>query len=436
MLKMFSRKSTFYQHDHVDKFGLKFPIRTPFDKFSIISTPLIIVIIILFFIDLEKIKKRAWIIRKKERRISFMKFSCAKDVILNAVTTTAKASSSKSTVQALEGLLMELNDNSLAITGYNLEIGIRTEIQVENGVSGSTIINAKMLSDIIRKMPSGTIDFDIDDGKTATISKGATVVSVMCMRADEYPPVPQTGAENGFTMPQKLLKSMINQTKYACATTDTKPALTGCLFDLKNKELCVAAVDGIRIALRRESVDYEDISFIVPAKTLDELVHLLSDEDDKNITVCVDKNQISFEIDNYTMISRLINGEFVEYEKHFMCNENVWAEINCREIIEVLDRSMLFVNEKNKVPLRCMFNGDSLTISCETTLGRINDKINIKYNGDPVEIGFNTKLLLDAFKATDSDTVKMILSESIKPIILLPMEGREFSFLLLPMRLK
>lgn len=365
-----------------------------------------------------------------------MKFSCAKDIILNAVTTTAKASSQKSTVQALEGLLMELSDNMLTITGYNLEIGIRTEIKVENGVDGSTVINGRMLSDIIRKMPSGNIDFDIEDGKTATISKGATVLSVMCMRADEYPPVPQTGAENGFTMSQKTLKSMINQTKYACATTDTKPALTGCFFNIKNKELCVVAVDGIRIALRREPADHEDISFIVPSKTLDELVHLLSDEEGKNITLCVDKNQISFEIENYTMISRLINGEFVEYEKHFMCNENVWAEIKCREIIEVLDRSMLFVNDKNKAPLRCMFSGDSLTISCETTLGKINDKIDIKYNGDPIEIGFNTKFLMDAFKATDSDTVKMVLSESIKPIILLPMEGREFSSLLLPMRLK
>lgn len=366
-----------------------------------------------------------------------MKFSCAKETILNAVSATSKAASSKSTVQALEGLLLELEDNTLTITGYNLEIGIRTEIPVENGVNGSTVINARMLSDIIRKMPNGSLEFEIEDGKLAKISLGATELSVMCMRADEYPPVPQTGSDNGFSMPQKLLKSMIVQTKYACATTDTKPALTGCLFEIKDKILNVVAVDGIRIARRQEPIDHENTSFIVPARTLEELIHLLSDEKDKNVTICIDKNQISFEIDNYTMISRLINGEFMEYEKHFVCDESITAEIKCREIIDVLDRSTLFINEKNKAPLRCEFNGDSLTMSCSTTLGKINDKINIKYNGEPIEIGFNAKFLLDAFRAAEGDTVKMILtSKPVAPIILVPMEGREFMFLLLPMRLK
>lgn len=366
-----------------------------------------------------------------------MKFFCSKDIILNAVSAASKAASSKSTVQALEGLLLELDNNVLTITGYNLEIGIRTEIPVENGVNGSTVINARMLSDIIRKMPSGTLEFDIDDGKSAKISLGETELSVMCMRADEYPPVPQTGSDNGFSMPQKILKSMITQTKYACATTDTKPALTGCLFEIKDKVLNVVAVDGVRIARRQENIDYDNISFIVPAKTLEELIHLLSDDDKKNVSICIDKNQISFEVDNYTMISRLINGEFMEYEKHFVCDESITAEIKCREIIEVLERAMLFFNDKNKAPLRCEFKGDSLIISCSGFLGKINDKIGIKYNGEPIEIGFNPKFLLDAFKATDCDTVKMILtSKPVSPIIIVPMEGREFTFLLLPMRLK
>ena len=366
-----------------------------------------------------------------------MKFFCSKDIILNAVLATSKAASSKSTVQALEGLLLELDNNILTITGYNLEIGIRTEIPVENGVNGSTVINARMLSDMIRKMPSGSLEFDIDDGKSAKISLGETELSVMCMRADEYPPVPQTSSDNGFSMPQKILKSMISQTKYACSVNDTKPALMGCLFEIKDKILNVVAVDGVRIARRQEKIDHEDISFIVPAKTLEELIHLLSDDEKRNVSVCIDKNQISFEIDNFTMISRLINGEFMEYEKHLICDESIIAEIKCREIIEVLERALLFINEKNKVPLRCEFKGDTLTMCCTSIIGKINDKISIKYNGEPLEIGFNTKFLLDAFKATDCDTVKMILtSKPVSPIIIVPMEGREFTFLLLPMRLK
>ena len=366
-----------------------------------------------------------------------MKFSCAKDIILDAVMTVSKAAASKSTISALEGVLIELNENLLTITGYNLEIGIRTEITVQGSMNGSTVINAKMLCDIIRKMPTGIIDFDIEDGKAAQISAGRTEMSVMCMRADEYPPVPQASGEKGFTISQKTLKSMILQTKYACSVNDTKPALTGCLFEIDNNVLYVVAVDGIRIALRQEPINYENIQFIVPAKTLEELVHLLSDENDKKVTICIDKNQITFEIDSYTMISRLINGEFMDYKKHLTCEETIFSELNCREIIEVLDRAMLFINEKNKSPIRCEFNSDSLTISCSTTLGKINDKINIKYNGEPIAIGFNAKFLLDAFKAAEGDAVKMIMTASaVSPVIIVPMEGRDFTFLLLPMRLK
>lgn len=366
-----------------------------------------------------------------------MKFSCAKDVILNAVLTTSKAASSKSTIAALEGILLELENNVLSITGYNLEIGIRTEIPVENGTDGSTVINARMLSDIIRKMPSGSLSFDVGENNMATIVNGSAEMSVMCMRADEYPPVPQSNTEEGFTMPQKTLKSMIAQTRYACAVTDTKPALTGCLFEITENILNVVAVDGIRIALRREPMAYGDTKFIVPGRSLDDLVHLLSDENDKNVTISIEKNQISFEIGSYTMISRLINGDFMEYKKHFECQDTVFAEIKCREIIEVLDRAMLFINEKNKSPIRCEFKGDSLTVSCSTSLGKINDKINIKYNGEPITIGFNTKFLMDAFKAADTDSVKLILTGSaVSPVIIAPMQGKEFTFLLLPMRLK
>lgn len=366
-----------------------------------------------------------------------MRFDCAKDVILNAVLTASNAASQKSTIAALQGLLLELDNNVLFVTGYNLEIGIRTRVQVENGQNGSVVINAKMFSEIVRKMPSGVLSFDIEDNKICKISIGTTELSTLCMNADEYPPIPQPGTAGGFTIPQKLLKSMIMQTKYACAVTDTKPALTGCLFEIEDKILNVVAVDGIRIALRCEPVDYENVNFIVPAKTLDELVRLLSGEDDKNVTISIDKNQISFVDENYTMISRLINGDFMEYKKHLICNDSIYAEIKCREIMDVLDRAMLFTDEKNKSPVRCEFSGDSLTVSCSTALGKIHEKINIKYNGEPIAIGFNAKFLLDAFKAADCDCVKLVLTSSnVSPVIFVPMQGKEFTFLLLPMRLK
>ncbi len=368
-----------------------------------------------------------------------MKFNCLKETIYTAVTTAGKAASAKSTIEALEGLLLELKGGELTITGYNLEIGISTKIPVTNvgGDDGAVVINAKMLSELIRKMPSGELSFEVTDN-CAFIRQGATELMTMILNAADYIPIPQpSDDEEGFTLPQKTLKSMIMQTKYACATTDTKPALTGCMFEIEDGILNVAAVDGMRIALRQEPVKSENRKFVVPPRTLEELIHLLSDEEDKQVTVIAERNQLSFRIDEYTMISRLLDGDFIDYKKHLAFNGEYTAEIKCRDIIDVLDRAMIFINEKNKAPIRCEFNGDSLSVSCSTTLGKINDKINISYNGTPFSIGFNARFLIEAFRATDSDSVKIKLSSSATaPILIVPMDGKEFTFFLLPMRLK
>ena len=365
-----------------------------------------------------------------------MKFSCDKDIFLEAVSTTSKAASVKSTIPALEGILFELENNALSLTGYNLEIGIKTSIQVTNGEDGGIVINAKRLSDIIRKMPSGEINIIIEDNK-ATISSGKTKLSIMCMNANDYPTVPQANIENGFVLPQKTLKSMITQTKYACAVTDTKPVFTGCLFEIQDNVLSVVAMDGLRIAVRQEPLEYENTKFIVPAKTLEELSHLLSDENDKNITISIEKNQISFEFSKYSMISRLISGEFLDFHKYINAESNNFVEINCSEMINTLERAMLMINDKIKLPLRCDFSENMLSLSCVTALGSYNDQISVKYSGEPFSIGLNTKFLLDAFKASESTDVKFIMTgKNIEPVLIVPKEGREFTFLIMPMRLK
>lgn len=365
-----------------------------------------------------------------------MKFTCSKEALLAAVQITSKATSGKTTMPSLEGILMELEGKTLTITGYDLDMGIKTSIGVNGMESGNTIINAKMAGDIIRKMPSGDINFQCDQNNIAEISGKETNFSVMCMEASNYPNVPQVNSEKSFSMPQRLLKNMINGTKFAVAVNDSKPALMGCKFEIEDNVLSVAAVDGVRIALRQEPLTYNNISFIIPAKTLDELTHILSDDDDKNVTLSIDKNQISFKIDNYIMISRLLDGDFISYKNYFKCNAEIYAEVNTREMIDMLDRTMLIINEKNKNPIRCEIKNNYIRMSCTTAIGKVNDKIDVKYNGEPLTIGFNAKYMLDAFKACDTDTVKLIVSSSVAPIIILPTAGNEFSYLVLPMRLK
>ena len=371
-----------------------------------------------------------------EKGMIDMKFSCSKDIILSAVQTTAKAAAGKSTIAALEGVLMELEGNTLTVTGYDLDIGIKTSIEVNGIESGNIVINARMAGDIIRKMPTGDITFECGENNVAEISGRDTNFSVMCMSADDYPNVPQVNPDTSFSMPQKLLKSMIVQTKFAVAVVDSKPALMGCKFELEDNILSVAAVDGVRLARRQEPLTYTTISFIGTAKTLEELTHILSDDNDKNVTISIDKNQISFTVDSYIMISRLLDGDFIPFKNYLKCSADVYAEVNCREMIEMLDRTMLIINEKNKNPIRCEIKDNSIYMSCTTAIGKVNDKISVKYNGEPLVIGFNAKYMLDAFKACDTDTVKLVATSSVAPIIILPMEGSAFTYLVLPMRLK
>lgn len=370
------------------------------------------------------------------RKEDNMKFSCGKEIILSAVQTTSKAAAGKSSIPALEGILMELEGNTLTVTGYDLDIGIKTSIEVNGIESGNIVINARIAGDIIRKMPSGDITFECGGNNIAEISGRDTNFSVMCMSADDYPNVPQVNPETSFTMPQKLLKSMIVQTKFAVATVDNKPALMGCKFELEDNVLSVAAVDGVRIALRQEPLTYNNMSFIVPAKTLEELTHILSDDNDKNVIVSVDKNQISFTVDGYIMISRLLDGDFIPYKSYLKNTSEVFAVVNCREMTDMLERTMLIINEKNKNPIRCEIKDGTITMSCTTAIGKVNDKISVSYNGQPLVIGFNAKYMLDAFKACDTDTVKLVVTSSVAPILILPMEGNAFTYLVLPMRLK
>lgn len=365
-----------------------------------------------------------------------MKFICEKGKFFEAVQNTAKAAAGKSPIPALEGILLTLEGNELTITGYDLDIGIKTNIDVVGKEDGEIVLSARLINDIIRKMPSGDISVEADEKCMVNLTAGDVEFAIMGLSSNDYPIVPSVNPETSFTMPQASLKSMIGQTLFAIATTDTKPVHMGSKFEVIDNVLNVVSVDGVRMARRQEPVIFSNIGFVVPGKTLNEIQRMLEDDSEKTVTMCIDRNQISFSIGSYVIISRLLEGDFINYNNvmNFTCD--TWATVNCREFIDTLDRTLLLINDKHKSPVKCEFNGDTLSVSCTTALGKINDKINIEYNGNPLTIGFNAKYMLDALKNSDSDQVKILLSGALSPIKITPMQGESFSFLVLPVRLK
>lgn len=230
---------------------------------------------------------------------------------------------------------------------------------------------------------------------------------------------------------------MVRQTIFAVAVNDSKVVHTGVKFDISGNILKLIAIDGFRLAVRKENIDYsgDDISFIVPAKTLSEIMKLMND-DDGNISLGVGKRHIVFEIGSYSVVSRLLEGEFLNYESAIPPKCTTRVRVNTRDMINSIDRASLIISEKYKSPIKCVFADNMIRLSSVTSLGTASDSVSAEIDGDDVEIGFNNKYLTDALRVADTDEVNFKLNGPVSPIIILPPEGDSFLFLVLPVRIK
>lgn len=365
-----------------------------------------------------------------------MKFSCEKALLQEAIATTAWAVSSKSAIPTLEGLLIEASD-TVKMTGYNLETGISTKISSNIIEPGKVVINAKILSDIIRLFPDETVTISVSETLTTLIMCGNAKYEIMGLPADEFPSLPEVESDYTLKLPQNMLKSMISQTVFAISTNDNKPVHTGSLFEIENGILNVVSVDGFRLAIRKEKLNNvsNDFSFIVPGHTLKEIEKIMDDVDDE-IEIMLGKKHITFTIGETTLISRVLEGEFLNYKNAIPKTHAFTTCVGVRDLISSLERVSIIINERIKNPIRCNFTENSIKLSCTTPLGKSQDECILKSSAENLEIGFNNRYLLDALKACPDSEVLMELNTHLSPIVLKPVEGDSYLFLILPVRLK
>jgi DNA polymerase-3 subunit beta len=259
----------------------------------------------------------------------------------------------------------------------------------------------------------------------------------MGIPADYYPELPTVSGGFPFAIKKSILKEMIRQTIFAVAVSDLKPVHKGIKFEVTNNNLRLISCDGFRLAIRNEVIDYnnEDLTFIVPAKTLAEVTKLIEDNDEQ-LTLNIGKKYILFEVGNYRIVSRLLEGEFFNYKNAIPSDNSTKARVNVKQLINSVDRASLLITSKIKSPVRCVFEDNSIKISSTTSLGAANDKVSASIEGKRVEIGFNNTYLTDCLKTVDVDEVNIELNGPISPIIIRPLEGDSFIFLIIPMRLK
>ena len=367
-----------------------------------------------------------------------IKFSCEKVFLQNAIAVTSRAVAQKSSIPALEGLLIHA-DQQLTISGYNMQTGIRTNVFANVVEGGDIVLNARLFGDIIRRMPDDMITFTADEKMMVHVSCGDADFDILGLSAADYPELPEVEDEYAVSMKQSVLRRMIEEVAFAVSTNESRPVHTGSLFDVEGDSLTVVSVDGYRLALRREAVaekkGADAFSFVVPGSALSEVEKICSGEED--VTVIQGARHIMFQTGDIVLVCRRLEGEFLPYKSAIPRNNPIHVECSARALLSSIERVSLIISEKLKSPLRCVFGSGMVSITTKTAIGDAADQCPIDGDGQELEIGFNNKYLMDALKAAPAEKLRLEFTSGVAPCVILPAEGEEnFIYMVLPVRLK
>ncbi|WP_367924587.1 DNA polymerase III subunit beta [uncultured Ruthenibacterium sp.] len=364
-----------------------------------------------------------------------MKLTCDRALLANAIAGVSKAVTQRSSIPVLEGILMKAEGFSLTLTGYDLEMGITTTIEANVLEPGDAVLPAKLLGDMVRRLPSEEVEINAQDSGATTIKGGITEFDIMGLNPGDFPDLPNPGADKTLDMNTADLQEMVDTTLFAVSTDDKKPAHTGALFSITPEQLTVVALDGYRLAIIHKPVmATKEIDIIIPAKTLSEVVKLFGEEDEV-VHISANRRFVVFATQTYTVISRLIEGEFLDYTRVIPEGYKTRVTVDVRDFSTTIERASLIITERLKNPLRVLFD-DHITVRCQTTLGKVVDELPAEIEGEPVEIGFNNRYLLDALRYSRCDKLVFELSGPLSPVKVLPKDGGDFLFLVLPVRFK
>ena len=367
-----------------------------------------------------------------------MKFSCEKALLQAAISTTSRAVSPKSSIPALEGILLEAGSD-LRLTGYNLETGIRTIVPADIREEGTLVLGARLFGEIVRKLPDDIVTFQ-SENYMVNIKCGMSEFNILGSDPEEFPELPTVEYQNSLILPQSRLKAMISQTLFAVSDNESRPIHTGSLFEVDSNGLTIVSVDGYRLALRHEAIDKkegaETFSFVVPGAALSEVEKICSDVDEP-ASVTQGARHVMFKVGDTMLVSRRLEGEFLAYRQAIPRNNTIHVEGDTRALLSSIDRVSLIISDKLKSPLRCVFDSNLLKISTKTAIGDAYDECPLSGDGGGLEIGFNNRYLMDALKAAPAEKVRLELTSGVAPCVILPAEGEEnFLYMVLPVRLK
>ena len=370
-----------------------------------------------------------------------MKFVCEKDNILKAINSVTKAVAVRTTMPILEGILIQTNDNEVKFTTYDLELGIEYIINCNVQEQGSTVVNSIMFSEIIRKLPDSDIKITLNENNLLVIECEGSLYKLATMNPEEFPELPKINIENSLEIEQNSLKEMIRKTIFAVSTEENRPIFTGCLFEIKNNRLNVVAVDGFRLAWKTKMLQQQvnDFSAVIPGRSLNEINKIILDSFD-TIKIGVAKNQALFEMENCKIVTRLLDGEFLNYSSVIPSTWETRIRVDKNSIQDCFERVSLIssssIEKEKKYPVKVTIDIGKVTISCTNQTGDAKEEMYVTTEGQNLEAGFNPKYFLDALRAIDDQEIFVNFGTSISPCIIKPVEEGDYTYMILPIRMK
>ena len=366
-----------------------------------------------------------------------MKFSCEKYLLQTACSIASRAAASKSPIPALEGLQISAEDK-LYVKGYDLKEGIVTGIEADIAQRGVVVVGARLFGEMIRRLPDGIVTVSSDEKDNISVKCGKSQFNILGISAEDYPELPSFDTVNSIRLPQRILKDMINKTIFAVSTDEARPIYTGTLFEVEENRLTLVSVDGYRLARRTEELAdsrLESCTFVVPGNTLSDVEKICSEEDG-DVSISVGSRHISFEIGDTVVVSRRLEGEFLNYRRSIPETFKYEIKVDRTEFMASIDRVSLIVSEKNSSPVRMTMGDGTIDCLCVTPIGRAEDVCTCEGNGEGLLIGFNDRYMKDALKAAGKDELKLCINSAASPCIIKAADGSEdFTYMVLPVRL-
>ncbi|MCI8339845.1 MAG: DNA polymerase III subunit beta [Lachnospiraceae bacterium] len=362
-----------------------------------------------------------------------MNIVCEKSKLLEGINIALKAISGKSTMAILECLVIEVVDDTIKLIANDLEIGIETIMEGQIQTEGSVAVNAKVFYEIIRKLPSDEVSISVDDKYMMNIRCGKATFDISAKSTEEFPYLPAIVKDRKITVSQFTLKEVIRQTVFSISDNENTKVMTGELFEIKGNQLKVVSLDGHRISIRKVDLkeSYDDVSVIIPGKTLIEISKILNGDIEDEVNIFFTEKHALFEFENTILLSRLIEGEYYKIDKMLSSDYDTKLTVNKKDMLECIDRTTLLIRESEKKPVIIDIKDETMGFSMHSAIGSMDEEISATKEGKDILIGFNPRFLMDALRVIDEEEINIYMINPKAPCFIRNDE-ETYIYLILP----